>query len=85
MGEALLAALRAAHGLTAAVWVGFALVGAWDPALLAATRGAGGWSARAVAQSSLWALVITGAVLMLDGSPTPAASTASIWRSSPSS
>jgi hypothetical protein len=66
MGEALLALLRVAHGLTAAVWVGFALVGAWNPELLAATRGAGGWSARAVAQTSLWALVITGAVLMLD-------------------
>ena len=66
MGEALLALLRLAHGLTAAVWVGFALVGAWNPGLLAATRSAGGWSARAVAQTSLWALVITGAILMLD-------------------
>ncbi|HZR97906.1 MAG TPA: hypothetical protein VFE37_04320 [Chloroflexota bacterium] len=66
MGDALLALLRAAHGLTAAIWLGFALVGAWQPELLAASRGAGGWSARAVAQTSLWALVITGAVLMLD-------------------
>src|SRR5579883_2399025 len=66
MGDVLLALLRAAHGLTAAVWLGLALVGVWNPALLNAARGAGGWSPRAVAQTSLWALVITGAVLMLD-------------------
>jgi hypothetical protein len=66
MGEVLLALLRVAHGLTAAIWLGLALVGAWDPALLRAARARGGWSARAVAQTSLWALVITGAALMLD-------------------
>src|SRR5919199_6777312 len=66
MGEALLALLRVAHGFTAAIWLGFALVGVWKPDLLAAARSAGGWSPRAVAQTSLWALVITGAVLMLD-------------------
>jgi hypothetical protein len=66
MGDALLGLLRAAHGLTAAVWLGLALVGAWNPALLSAARGAGGWSARAVAQTSWWALLVTGAALMLD-------------------
>jgi hypothetical protein len=66
MSEALLGLLRAAHGLTAAVWLGLALVGAWNPALLAAARGAGGWSARGVAQTSWWALLVTGAALMLD-------------------
>jgi xanthine/uracil permease len=66
MGEVLLALLRVAHGLTAAIWLGLALVGAWDPALLRAARARGGWSARAVAQTSLWTLVITGAALMLD-------------------
>lgn len=66
MGEALLGLLRAAHGLTAAVWLGIALVGAWNPELLRAARGAGGWSARSVAETSWWALLVTGAALMLD-------------------
>jgi hypothetical protein len=66
MSEALLGLLRAAHGLTAAVWLGLALVGAWNPELVVAARGAGGWSARAVAQTAWWALLVTGAALMLD-------------------
>lgn len=73
MGEVLLALLRVAHGLTAAVWLGLALVGAWNPALLTATRRAGGWSGRTIAQTALWALVVTGAVLMLDRLADPSA------------
>jgi hypothetical protein len=66
MGDLLLAIIRVAHGLTAAVWLGFSLVGVLSPGTLAAARAGGAWSARTVAQTSLWALVVTGAVLMLD-------------------
>jgi hypothetical protein len=74
MGEALLAALRAAHGLVAAVWLGLSLVGVLSPGALAAIR-AGGWSLQAIAQVSLWALIVTGAILMLDRLSDPAVST----------
>ena len=66
MGEVLLALIRVAHGLLAAIWLGLSLVGLWTPDVLAAARRAGAWSPRTVAQTSLWALVISGAVLMLD-------------------
>jgi hypothetical protein len=74
VGEGLLALLRAAHGLAAAVWLGVSLVGALAPPALAAIR-ARGWSLRTIAQVSLWALVVTGAVLMLDRLADPAVST----------
>ncbi|HEY7065652.1 MAG TPA: hypothetical protein VII06_29525 [Chloroflexota bacterium] len=73
MGEVLLALIRAAHGLTAAIWLGLSLIGLWSPGVLAAARQGGGWSLRTVAQTSLWALVITGAVLMLDRLADPSA------------
>src|SRR5581483_3716524 len=73
MGEVLLALIRVAHGLTAAVWLGLSLVGLWSPSILGAARAGGGWSLWAVAQTSLWALVVTGAVLMLDRLADPSA------------
>ncbi|HZU05455.1 MAG TPA: hypothetical protein VFB73_05740 [Chloroflexota bacterium] len=74
MGEGLLALLRAAHGLAAAIWLGVSLVGALAPSALTVIR-ARGWSLRTVAQVALWALVVTGAVLMLDRLADPAVST----------
>jgi hypothetical protein len=66
MTDSLLALMRAAHGLTAAVWLGVSLVGVLSPGALEAARASGAWAPRAVAQTSLWALVVTGAVLTLD-------------------
>lgn len=74
MGEGLLAVLRAAHGLTAAVWLGVSVVAVLSPAALADAR-RGGLSLRGLAQASLWALVVTGAILMLDRLADPAVST----------
>ena len=62
----MLAVMRVAHGLTAAVWLGVSLVGVLSPGALEAARASGAWVPRAVAQTSLWALVVTGAILMLD-------------------
>jgi hypothetical protein len=66
MTDSLLALMRAAHGLTAAVWLGVSLVGVLSPGALDAARASGAWAPRAVAQTSLWALVVTGAILTLD-------------------
>ena len=75
MGDGLLALLRVAHGLTAAVWLGVSLVGALSPAALVAARTSGGLSWRGLAQTALWALVVSGAILMLDRLADPAVST----------
>jgi hypothetical protein len=75
MDDGLLALLRVAHGLTAAIWLGVSLVGVLSPAALAAARASGGLSLRALAQTSLWALVVTGAILMLDRLADPSVST----------
>jgi xanthine/uracil permease len=75
MGDGLLALLRVAHGLTAAVWLGISLVAVLSPPALAAARAAGGLSLRGVAQTALWALVVSGAILMLDRLADPAVST----------
>jgi hypothetical protein len=64
--DGLLALMRGAHALTAAIWLGVSLVGVLSPGALDAARASGAWAPRAVAQTSLWALVVTGAVLMLD-------------------
>jgi hypothetical protein len=74
MGDGLLALLRVAHGLTAAIWLGVSLVAVLSPGALDAAHAAGQWAPRAVAQTSLWALVITGAILMLDRLADPAVS-----------
>ena len=74
MGEGLLALLRAAHGLTAAVWLGVSLVAVLSPGTLEAARAAGAWAPRAMAQTSLWALIVTGAILMLDRLSDPSVS-----------
>jgi xanthine/uracil permease len=66
MSEGLLALLRLAHGLTAAVWLGVSLVAVWSPDALAEARRRMGFSLRGLAQTSLWALVLTGAILTLD-------------------
>ena len=75
MGEGIIALLRVAHGLTAAVWLGISLVAVLSPPALAAARSAGGLSLRGVAQTALWALVVSGAILMLDRLADPAVST----------
>ena len=75
MGDGLLALLRVAHGLTAAVWLGVSLVGVLSPAALVAARTSGGLSLRGLAQTALWALVVSGAILMLDRLADPAVST----------
>ncbi len=75
MDDGLLALLRVAHGLTAAIWLGISIVGVLSPAALAAARASGGLSLRALAQTSLWVLVVTGAILMLDRLADPSVST----------
>lgn len=74
MDALLLAIVRAAHGLTAAVWVGISLAGVLSPGWLAAARAGGRVSLRALAQFSLWALVVTGALLTLQRLADPAIS-----------
>jgi hypothetical protein len=74
MDQGLLALLRVAHGLTAAVWLGVSLVGVLSPEALRGARARGAWAPRAVAQAALWALVLTGVVLMLDRLADPAVS-----------
>jgi xanthine/uracil permease len=74
MGDGLLALLRVAHGLTAAIWLGVSLVGVLSPAALVAARTAGGLSLRGLAQTALWALVVSGVILMLDRLADPAVS-----------
>lgn len=74
MDALLLAIVRAAHGLTAAVWVGLSLAGVLSPGWLAAARAGGRVSLRALAQFSLWALVVTGALLTLQRLADPAIS-----------
>ena len=73
MAELLLALIRAAHGLTAAVWLGLSLVAVFSPDVLAAARARGAWSPRTVAQTALWALVVSGAVLTLERLADPSA------------
>lgn len=74
MADTLLALMRAAHGLAAALWLGVSVVGVLSPAALASAR-AGGLSLRALGRVSLGALVVTGAVLMLDRLADPAIGT----------
>ena len=74
MGDVLLALMRVAHGLAAALWLGVSVVGLLSPPALAAAR-AGGLSLGALAQGSMWALVVSGAVLMLDRLADPSVST----------
>jgi hypothetical protein len=78
MGEGLLAGIRASHGLVAAIWVGVSLVGVLSPAALRTLR-AGGWSLQTLAQVALGALVVTGAILMLDRLADPAVGTLYVW------
>ncbi|HLI28823.1 MAG TPA: hypothetical protein VKZ60_17295 [Chloroflexota bacterium] len=75
MDALLLAVIRAAHGLTAAVWVGVSLAGVLSPDWLAAARARGRVSLRGLAQFALWALVATGALLTLQRLADPAIST----------
>ena len=79
MDSGLLALMRVAHGLTAAIWLGISLVGVLSPGALAAARASGGLSLRALAQTSLWALVISGAILMLDRLADPSVSSLYVW------
>ncbi len=72
--DGLLVLMRVAHALTAAVWLGVSLVAVLSPGALDAARASGAWAPRAVAQTSLWALVVTGAILMLDRLADPAVS-----------
>ncbi len=62
----LLALMRAAHGVTAAIWLGISFVGVLAPGALDGERFRGAWAPRIVARTSLWALVVSGAILVLD-------------------
>ncbi|MBX5492650.1 MAG: hypothetical protein IRZ14_15985 [Chloroflexi bacterium] len=74
MDALLLAIIRAAHGVTAAVWLGVSLAGVLSPTWLSAARASGRLSLRALAQFSMWALLVTGALLTLQRLADPAVS-----------